>query len=79
MTLICIPFLLINSLFRCRNPHSAIQAAAFEGHLDIVKLLAPLSENPNHENANGLTTIDIARNQGHEHVAEFLEDYYKKQ
>ena len=56
-----------------------IHIAALEGYLDIVKLLAPLSENPNHKNANGLTAIDIARNQGHEHVAEFLEDYYKKQ
>ena len=59
--------------------NTPIHIAALEGYLDIVKLLAPLSENPNHKNANGLTAIDIARNQGHEHVAEFLEDYYKKQ
>ena len=36
--------------------------AAFMGHTEIVKILAPLTDNPNAPNNGGTTPIEIAKN-----------------
>ena len=37
-----------------------IHEAASFGHLDVIRFLAPLTENPNKPNKNGITPIDVA-------------------
>ena len=56
-----------------------LHSAAYYGHLDILKFLLPLSENPNYRNKIGETPIDTARKKQHGNVVKFLENYNKKQ
>ena len=44
---------------------TAIYLAASNGHTDIVKTLAPLTDNPNAPNADGRTPILTAAFKGH--------------
>ena len=54
-----------------------IHHAAREGHLDVIKFLAPLTENPNAPDKHGNTPIDLAIRRGHNEVAQFLQSYIK--
>ena len=47
----------INHLIHQKNP---IIRAVQKGNIEIVKLLAPLMDNPNSPNINGETPIDVA-------------------
>ena len=49
-----------------------MHAAAREGHLDVIKVLAPLSKNPNAPNSSGWTPIHEAAREGHANVIKVL-------
>ena len=46
--------------------------AAFAGHTEIVKILAPLTNNPNAPNKVGKTPISWAEFRGHTEIIEIL-------
>ena len=53
-----------------------IHEAAFNGHLDVIKFLAPLTENPNTTNLkNGETPVDVAIKRGYNEITQFLQCY----
>ena len=41
-------------------------------HIEIVKIMAPLTDNPNAPNINGETPIQIAAQNGHTETVNFL-------
>ena len=50
-----------------------IHQAAYKGHTKIVKILAPLADNPNAQNKNGETPIDCAARNGYAEIVSILE------
>ena len=62
----------------CKYGETPINLAALNGHLEIVRFLAPLSENPNAPNEDGETPIDVANDGGHNEIVQFLQSYIKK-
>ena len=57
------PFYCRGSLFNC---------AAFGGYVEVIKILAPLTRNPNAPNQHGVTPIDCAVQKGHIDIIKFL-------
>ena len=49
-----------------------IFSAASNGHTKIVKILAPLIDNPNAQNMNGDTPIHLAASNGHTEIVKIL-------
>ena len=45
------------------------------GHVDIIRFLAPLTENPNVPANDGRTPIDLATRNGHQDVVDELNRY----
>ena len=56
-------FHLILRFYLNGKPWTPIYWAAYHGHTEIVKILAPLTENPNAPNREGETPMDIAENE----------------
>ena len=52
-----------------------IYEAACERHTEIVKILAPLTDNPNATTINGKTPIDCAKEFGHTDIVKILESF----
>ena len=46
--------------------------AAYYGHIDIIKILAPLTDNPNCPNKDGYTPINLAAKNGHTEIVKIL-------
>ena len=46
-----------------------------EGHTEIVKILAPLTDNPNDTSINGKIPIDYAKEFGHTDIVKILESF----
>ena len=51
---------------------SPIHEAAWNGHIEIVKILAPLTDNPNAPDADGRTPIHKAALNGHTEFVKIL-------
>ena len=49
-----------------------IHCAAYYGHTEIVKILAPLTNNHNAPDVNGMTPIMWARKEGHTEIVKIL-------
>ena len=59
-----------------KNGSTAIQNAAYFGHLEIVMFLASLTENPNAPGGpNGSTPSDLAKRRNHLKVFKFLKKF----
>ena len=55
----------------------SIHIAALHGHVEVIKVLALLTDNPNTRDENGDTPIEIAIICGHSEVVKFLETFQK--
>ena len=57
--------LLISNLefLQCEDGNNPIFIAAHNGRTEIVKILAPLTDNPNASNKHGKTPIEVAKNK----------------
>ena len=51
---------------------SPIHEAAWNGHIEIVKILAPLTDNPNAPNNDGKTPSSVTKNK---EIQRFLESF----
>ena len=51
---------------------TSIHLAAENGHTEIVKILAPLTDNPNASNEAGITPIYLAAKNGHTEIVKIL-------
>ena len=61
-----------NPLAPSNNGTTPIYAAAWNGHLEIVKVLMTSTANPLAPSSNGSTPIDAARHNGHLEIVELL-------
>ena len=52
-----------------------IYCAARNGYTEIVKILAPLTDNPNAQDEDGTTPIHWATFNGHKEIIKILESY----
>ena len=59
------------------NGYIPIHRAAQNGHLEVVKILANFTENPNATNFDGLTPIHLAAMNGHTQVVKYLSKFTK--
>ena len=59
------------------NGFTPIHRAAQNGHLEVVKMLANFTENPNATNSDGLTPIHLAAMNGHTQVVKYLSKFTK--
>ena len=51
--------------------------AVSKGHTEKVKILAPLTDNPNAPDVDGDTPIDLAKQRGHDEIVRILESHRK--
>ena len=54
-----------------------IHVAALHGKLEVIKILAPLTDNPNSRDELGETPMDCAVRAGHSEVVKFLKTFQK--
>ena len=50
-----------------------MDGAALKGHLEVVKFLASLTENPNTRDKSGTTPSNEATRNGHDEIVQFLQ------
>ena len=60
-----------------RRSMTPIMAAANSGYTNIIKILAPLAENPNDDCGTGKFPIEIAMMRGHDGIVRILQSYQK--
>lgn len=61
-------------LFQLQNGETALHAAAMFGHLPVVKQLIAAGSDIHWKNQDGLTPLQVARQQNFTSVVEYLED-----
>ena len=54
---------------------TAMHVAAYNGQIEIIKVLAPMTDGFNSRDKHGDTPIDLATKNGHYEVVKFLESY----
>lgn len=55
--------------------YSALHGAAENGHLDCVRALIAAGADPHPRTRDGLTPLDLAEMEGHEEIAELLDQF----
>ena len=55
-----------------RDGWTPIQLAAQSGHIDVIKYLAGITDNPNSPGNIGMTPIRLANQQGYTEIVDFL-------
>ena len=64
--------------FNQKGKYGRIYEAAIYGHTEIVRILAPLTDNPNAPDIDGETPIDRAASRGHTEIVKILTHFDKK-
>ena len=55
--------------------HTPIHVAALHGKVEVIKILAPLTDNPNPRDEDGKTPIELAISCGHSEVVKLLKTF----